>query len=105
MKDMHDHFSEYDTFIMMKVAYERNNHELFEKCITELEDQSFEQMKYYQLSLLGVELPLFKLVIKSHNTYKSKAHKGLTYKSINDLIKLYCDANSMTEHEILEIKL
>lgn len=62
-------------------------------------------MKYHQLSLLSIDLPLFKLIIKSHNGFKAKTKKGLSYKSIGELIKLYCTGNSLPGYRIEELKL
>lgn len=61
-------------------------------------------MKYHQLSLLNIDLVLFKLIIKSHNSFKGHSKKGLSYRSIEELIKLYSDANNLPNNQCDSLK-
>ena len=63
--------SAYDLFIIMRLAHEFNEQDIFEGCLNELEKDHYEQMNYGKYELLKASEELFKLIIKTHNRSKS----------------------------------
>lgn len=78
-EDMVKNIGSYDLFLLMRLAHEHSEQDIFEACLNELEKENFEQLKYGRFELLKSSQELFKLIIKTHNRFKNDGNKGLSY--------------------------
>lgn len=79
----------------MRISHTHTDQKLFEACLEQLEKESFEQLKYHQFELLQTDMPLFKLIIKSHNRYRSNGGNGIPFLEIDTILKEYCENKAL----------
>lgn len=70
---------QYDIFILMQIAHKYSEQEIFEVCLAQLEKEGFEQLRYSKHELLKCTEELFKMIIKTHNRFRTNGGKGLQF--------------------------
>jgi hypothetical protein len=86
-EDMTNRAENYDVFILLQIAHRFDEQELFENCLSQLEKESYEQLRYAKHELLKCPTELFKMIIKTHNRLKSEKNKGIQFLEIDQIIK------------------
>jgi hypothetical protein len=61
----------YDVFILLQIAHRFSEQELFEVCLSLLEKEGYEQLRYAKHELLKCPMELFKIIVKTHNRLKA----------------------------------
>ena len=61
----------YDVFILFQVAHKFNEQNIFEACVSQVDKEGYEQLRYAKHELLKCPIELFKMIIKAHNRMKS----------------------------------
>lgn len=103
-KDILESIEQYDLFVVMRIAHTYSDQQLFELCLEQLEKESFEQLKYHQFELLQTDLSLFKLIIKTHNRFRSTGGSGIAYLEIDQILKEYCESKGLGPDKYQELK-
>jgi hypothetical protein len=78
-EDMTTKVEQYDIFILMQLAHKYDEQEIFEVCLSQLEKESYEQLRYAKHELLRCPTELFKMIIKTHNRTKAEKGKGIQF--------------------------
>jgi hypothetical protein len=103
--DMIDFIDRYELFGVMAIARETDDRELFEACLEQLRNESFEQIKYHEFELMQTELPLFKQIIEAHNQHRLEGNPGVEFTQIDQILKDYCRGKCIRDCEYRSLKL
>lgn len=103
-EDMLSRIESYDIFIPMQLAYRFDEQELFEACISQLEKENFEQLRYAKHELLKCPAELFKMIIKTHNRARADSGRGIQFVEIDQLIKDFSEEKRLNEQQYQELK-
>lgn len=61
-------------------------------------------MKYNQQALLNLDLPIFKLLVKSHNQFKKKKNTDISYPKISEFLEEFSKLHNLDEKVYRDLK-
>ena len=62
---------QYDIFALIQLAHRHDEQDIFEVCLSQLEKEGYEQLRYAKHELFKCPQELLKMIIKTHNRMKS----------------------------------
>ena len=65
-------FELYDTFYIMNLAFKYELKVVYNKCLTDLEHDEFEQMLYNKYDFMHCDFKLFQIILRIHQVLQSK---------------------------------